>query len=42
MASLPSKLEQSLEKLFPGIEFLTVSDTTFLPGTVINELRPVT
>ena len=41
MPPLPSKLEQSLEKLFPGIEFLVVSDTTFLPGTVINKLRPV-
>lgn len=42
MSSLPSKLEQSLEKLFPGIEFLIISDSTFLPGTVINKLRPVT
>lgn len=42
MTPLPSKLEQSLEKLFPGIEFLIVSDTNFIPGTVINKLRPVT
>jgi hypothetical protein len=42
MATLPPKLEQSLEKIFPGVEFLTISDATFLPGTVVNKLRPVT
>lgn len=39
MQAQPSKLEKTMEKLFPGIEFLTVSDTSFIPGTVIDSKR---